>query len=72
MAAVQDGNALASKLLSRGASLAVHNWSGRPTVPAVGARPDDFSQYADPQQRRRTGQHQHLPALPPNSCPTPT
>ncbi|MFD7154187.1 hypothetical protein ACFV9C_06305 [Kribbella sp. NPDC059898] len=35
--AVQDGKALASKLLSRGISLAVHNWSGRPTMPAVDA-----------------------------------
>ncbi|TQJ12130.1 hypothetical protein FB475_5058 [Kribbella jejuensis] len=35
--AVQDGKALASKLLSRGISLAVHNWSGRPTTPAVDA-----------------------------------
>lgn len=36
--AVQDGKALATKLMSRtGASLAVHNWSGRPTTPAVDA-----------------------------------
>ncbi|HEY3509093.1 MULTISPECIES: hypothetical protein [Kribbella] len=35
--AVQDGKALASKLLGRGISLAVHNWSGRPTMPAVDA-----------------------------------
>jgi hypothetical protein len=35
---VQDGKALATKLLSTtGASLAVHNWSGRPTAPAVDA-----------------------------------
>ncbi|MET9314802.1 hypothetical protein ABZX12_23555 [Kribbella sp. NPDC003505] len=35
--AVQDGKALATKLLNRGISLAVHNWSGRPTRPAVDA-----------------------------------
>ncbi|MEV4262499.1 hypothetical protein [Kribbella sp. NPDC049584] len=36
--AVQDGKALATRLLSTtGASLAVHNWSGRPTAPAVDA-----------------------------------
>ncbi|HZX02651.1 hypothetical protein [Kribbella sp.] len=35
--AVQDGKALATKLLNRGISLAVHNWSGRPTAPAVDA-----------------------------------
>ncbi|MEV0288530.1 MULTISPECIES: hypothetical protein [unclassified Kribbella] len=36
--AVQDGKALATKLMSRtGSSLAVHNWSGRPTAPAVDA-----------------------------------
>ncbi|MEU4395904.1 hypothetical protein [Kribbella sp. NPDC023855] len=36
--AVQDGKALAIRLKERtGASLAVHNWSGRPTAPAVDA-----------------------------------
>jgi hypothetical protein len=36
--AVQDGKALATRLMSRaGISLAVHNWSGRPTAPAVDA-----------------------------------
>lgn len=36
--AFQDGKALAIKLKERtGASLAVHNWSGRPTTPAVDA-----------------------------------
>ncbi len=35
---VQDGKALASALISRtGKSIAVHNWSGRPTAPAVDA-----------------------------------
>ncbi|MEU8224678.1 hypothetical protein [Kribbella sp. NPDC048915] len=35
--AVQDGKALATKLSSHGITLAVHNWSGRPTAPAVDA-----------------------------------
>lgn len=35
---VQDGKALATELMRRAAiSLAVHNWSGRPTRPAVDA-----------------------------------
>jgi len=35
---VQDGKSLATQLISRsGKSLAVHNWSGRPTAPAVDA-----------------------------------
>ena len=35
---VQDGKALATQLISRtGKSIAVHNWSGRPTAPAVDA-----------------------------------
>jgi hypothetical protein len=36
--AVQDGHLLAQRLLSRtGDVIAVHNWSGRPTAPAVDA-----------------------------------
>ncbi|MGW6281539.1 hypothetical protein [Kribbella sp. NPDC055071] len=36
--AVQDGKALGTRLNGRdGSSLAVHNWSGRPTAPAVDA-----------------------------------
>jgi|1186.fasta_scaffold18341_2 hypothetical protein len=35
---VQDGKALASQLIARsGKTIAVHNWSGRPTGPAVDA-----------------------------------
>jgi hypothetical protein len=35
--AVQDGKALATTLATSGVTLAVHNWSGRPTLPAVDA-----------------------------------
>jgi hypothetical protein len=49
--AVQDGKALATRLLSRsGASLAVHNWSGRPTAPAVDALQSWASRYGLPRR----------------------
>ena len=49
--AVQDGKSLATRLLSRsGASLAVHNWSGRPTAPAVDALQSWASRYGLPRR----------------------
>ena len=49
--AVQDGKALATRLLSRsGASLAVNNWSGRPTAPAVDALQSWASRYGLPRR----------------------
>ncbi|MEU4290929.1 hypothetical protein AB0E63_22105 [Kribbella sp. NPDC026596] len=49
--AVQDGKALATKLASRaGVSLAVHNWSGRPTAPAVDALENWATKYGLPRR----------------------
>jgi hypothetical protein len=49
--AVQDGKALATLLKSRtGASLAVHNWSGRPTAPAVDALLNWATKYGMPRR----------------------
>jgi hypothetical protein len=47
--AVQDGYLLAQRLLSRtGDQLAVHNWNGRPTAPAVDALAQWASAYGLP------------------------
>lgn len=49
--AVQDGKALATRLLSRtGKTLAVHNWSGRPTAPAVDALQSWAAKYGLPRR----------------------
>jgi hypothetical protein len=49
--AVQDGYSLAQRLSSRtGAPLAVHNWSGRPTEPAVDALAHWASTYGLPRR----------------------
>ena len=49
--AVQDGYSLAQRLLSRtGDSIAVHNWSGRPTAPAVDALAQWASAYGLPRR----------------------
>jgi len=48
---VQDGKALATRLMGRtGASLAVHNWSGRPTPPAVDALQNWATKYGLPRR----------------------
>jgi hypothetical protein len=48
---VQDGRSLATLLMSRtGASLAVHNWSGRPTAPAVDALQNWATKYGMPRR----------------------
>ncbi|TWD81106.1 hypothetical protein FB561_2210 [Kribbella amoyensis] len=48
---VQDGYSLAQRLLSRtGDSIAVHNWSGRPTAPAVDALAEWASAYGMPRR----------------------
>jgi hypothetical protein len=49
--AVQDGRALATRLSGRtGDSLAVHNWSGRPTAPAVDALQAWATRYGMPRR----------------------
>jgi hypothetical protein len=49
--AVQDGKSLAIRLAGRtGDSLAVHNWSGRPTTPAVDALQDWATKYGMPRR----------------------
>lgn len=49
--AVQDGRALATRLAARtGDSLAVHNWSGRPTAPAVDALASWATNYGLPRR----------------------
>jgi hypothetical protein len=48
---VQDGKALAARLQARdGSTLAVHNWSGRPTAPAVDALQSWATQYGLPKR----------------------
>ena len=47
---VQDGHALAERLNTDGILLAVHNWSGRPTTPAVDALADWATTYGMPQR----------------------
>jgi hypothetical protein len=48
---VQDGHSLAERLLSRtGDQLAVHNWSGRPTEPAVDALAEWAQAYGLPRR----------------------
>ncbi|WP_433167076.1 hypothetical protein [Kribbella sp. CA-247076] len=49
--AVQDGKALATRLLGRtGDTLAVHNWAGRPTAPAVDALQSWATKYGLPRR----------------------
>jgi hypothetical protein len=49
--AVQDGKALATRLMGRtGDSLAVNNWSGRPTTPAVDALQNWATTYGMPRR----------------------
>lgn len=49
--AVQDAKALASQLIARsGKTIAVHNWSGRPTAPAVDALQNWATQYGMPRR----------------------
>jgi hypothetical protein len=47
---VQDGRALAERLNTDGILLAVHNWSGRPTAPAVDALQEWATTYGMPQR----------------------
>lgn len=47
---VQDGRALAERLNTDGILLAVHNWSGRPTAPAVDALQDWATNFGMPQR----------------------
>ncbi|QNE20314.1 hypothetical protein F1D05_23400 [Kribbella qitaiheensis] len=47
---VQDGYTLAERLHTDGILLAVHNWSGRPTTPAVDALQDWATTYGMPQR----------------------
>ncbi|GAA1598702.1 hypothetical protein GCM10009804_64070 [Kribbella hippodromi] len=48
---VQDGKALASQLIARtGKTIAVHNWSGRPTAPAVDALQNWAVRYGMPRR----------------------
>ncbi|GAA2824891.1 hypothetical protein [Kribbella solani] len=48
---VQDGKALASQLIARtGKTIAVHNWSGRPTGPAVDALQNWAVRYGMPRR----------------------
>ncbi|MGW7683068.1 hypothetical protein ACWGID_20205 [Kribbella sp. NPDC054772] len=49
--AVQDAKALASQLIARsGKTIAVHNWSGRPTAPAVDALQNWAARYGLPRR----------------------
>ncbi|TDD19526.1 hypothetical protein E1218_23910 [Kribbella turkmenica] len=49
--AVQDGKALATRLKDRtGDIMAVHNWSGRPTTPAVDALQEWATKYGMPRR----------------------
>ena len=48
---VQDGKALAAQLIARsGKTIAVHNWSGRPTAPAVDALQNWAVRYGMPRR----------------------
>lgn len=47
---VQDGHALAERLHDFNTLLAVHNWSGRPTTPAVDVLEDWAASYGLPQR----------------------
>jgi hypothetical protein len=49
--AVQDGKTLAAQLIARsGKTIAVHNWSGRPTAPAVDALQNWAVRYGMPRR----------------------